>query len=43
MKLLTTYEAKNAFPRVLKLSRREVVIVTNPAAGPYTVRRQICE
>ena len=29
MKLLTTYEAKNAFPRVLKLSRREVVIVTN--------------
>lgn len=29
MKLLTTYEAKNAFPKVLKLSRREVVIVTN--------------
>ncbi len=29
MKLLTTYEAKNAFPKVLKLSRREVVIITN--------------
>lgn len=29
MKLLTTYEAKNAFPKVLKLARREVVIVTN--------------
>ncbi len=29
MKLLTTYEAKNSFPKVLKLSRREVVIVTN--------------
>jgi prevent-host-death family protein len=26
---LTTYEAKNDFPRVLKLSRRDVVIVTN--------------
>ena len=29
MKLLTTYEAKNAFPQVLKLARREVVIATN--------------
>lgn len=29
MKILTTYEAKNAFPRVLKLARRDVVIVTN--------------
>jgi prevent-host-death family protein len=29
MKILTTYEAKNAFPKVLKLSRRDVVIVTN--------------
>jgi len=29
VKLLTTYEAKNAFPKVLKLARREVVIVTN--------------
>ena len=29
MKILTTYEAKNAFPKVLKLARREVVIVTN--------------
>lgn len=29
MKMLTTFEAKNAFPRVLKLSRRDVVIVTN--------------
>src|SRR5262249_42320510 len=29
MKILTTFEAKNAFPRVLKLSRRDVVIVTN--------------
>ena len=29
MKILTTYEAKNAFPRVLKLSRKDVVIVTN--------------
>ena len=29
MKILTTYEAKNAFPAVLKLSRRDVVIVTN--------------
>ena len=27
--MLTTFEAKNAFPRVLKLSRRDVVIVTN--------------
>ncbi len=29
MKILTTYEAKNAFPKVLKLSRNDVVIVTN--------------
>lgn len=29
MKILTTFEAKNAFPRALKLSRRDVVIVTN--------------
>lgn len=29
MKILTTYEAKNAFPKTLKLARREVVIVTN--------------
>lgn len=29
MKILTTYEAKNAFPKVLKLARRDVVIVTN--------------
>ena len=29
MKILTTYEAKNAFPKVLKLSRRDIVIVTN--------------
>jgi antitoxin (DNA-binding transcriptional repressor) of toxin-antitoxin stability system len=29
VKLLTTYEAKNSFPKVLKLARREVVIVTN--------------
>jgi hypothetical protein len=31
--MLSTFEAKNAFPRVLKLSRRDVVIVTNEAAG----------
>ena len=29
MKILTTYEAINAFPRVLKLSQKDVVIVTN--------------
>jgi prevent-host-death family protein len=29
MKILTTYEAKNAFPKVLKLSQKDVVIVTN--------------
>ena len=29
MKILTTFEAKNAFPKVLKMSRRDVVIVTN--------------
>ena len=29
MKILTTYEAKNAFPKVLKLARTDVVIVTN--------------
>jgi antitoxin (DNA-binding transcriptional repressor) of toxin-antitoxin stability system len=29
MKILTIYQAKNAFPKVLKLSRRDVVIVTN--------------
>jgi prevent-host-death family protein len=29
MKILTTYEAKNSFPKVLKLSQRDVVIVTN--------------
>ncbi len=29
MKIVTTYEAKNTFPRILKLSRKEVVIVTN--------------
>lgn len=29
MRILTTFEAKNAFPKVLKLSRRDVVIVTN--------------
>ncbi|MFZ0890546.1 MAG: type II toxin-antitoxin system prevent-host-death family antitoxin [Candidatus Binataceae bacterium] len=29
MKILSTYEAKNAFPKVLKLSRKDVVIVTN--------------
>ena len=29
MKILTTYEAKNALPEVLKLARRDVVIVTN--------------
>ncbi len=29
MKILTTYEATNAFPRALKLSQKDVVIVTN--------------
>jgi len=29
MKILTTYEAKNAFPKVLKLSQKDIVIVTN--------------
>ena len=29
MKILTTYQAKNAFPKVLKLSQKDVVIVTN--------------
>jgi prevent-host-death family protein len=29
MKILSIYQAKNAFPKVLKLSRRDVVIVTN--------------
>ncbi len=29
MKILTTYETKNAFPKVLKLARKDVVIVTN--------------
>lgn len=29
MKILTTFEAKNAFPKVLKMSRKDVVIVTN--------------
>ena len=29
MKILTTYQAKNAFPKVLKLSLKDVVIVTN--------------
>lgn len=29
MKVLTTYEAKNSFPGVLKLSRRDAVIVTS--------------
>ena len=29
MKILTTFEAKNAFPKVLKLARKDVVIVTN--------------
>jgi len=29
MRMLSTFEAKNAFPKVLKLSRRDVVIVTN--------------
>jgi len=29
MKILTTYEAKNAFPKVLKLCQKDVVIVTN--------------
>lgn len=29
MKILTTYEAKNGFPRVLRLARKDVVIVTN--------------
>ncbi len=29
MKIVTTYEAKNTFPRILKLSRKDVVIVTN--------------
>jgi prevent-host-death family protein len=29
VKILTTYEAKNAFPKVLKLSQTDVVIVTN--------------
>ena len=29
MKILTTYEAKNAFPQVLKLAKKDVVIVTN--------------
>ena len=29
MKILTSYEAKNAFPQVLKLSQKDVVIVTN--------------
>ena len=29
MKILSTYEAKNSFPKVLKLSRKDVVIVTN--------------
>ena len=28
MKILTTYEAKNAFPNVLKLSQQDAVIVT---------------
>jgi prevent-host-death family protein len=29
MKILNTFEAKNAFPKVLKLARKDVVIVTN--------------
>ena len=29
MKILTTYQAKNAFPKVLKLSLKDVVILTN--------------
>ena len=29
MKILSTFEAKNAFPKVLKLARKDVVIVTN--------------
>lgn len=29
MKILTTYEAKNGFPQVLKLAKKDVVIVTN--------------
>jgi prevent-host-death family protein len=29
MKILSTYQAKNAFPKVLKLARKDVVIVTN--------------
>jgi prevent-host-death family protein len=29
VKILTTYETKNAFPKVLKLSQKDVVIVTN--------------
>ena len=29
MKILTTYESNNAFPQVLKLSQKDVVIVTN--------------
>lgn len=29
MKILTTYEGINAFPRALKLSQKDVVIVTN--------------
>jgi prevent-host-death family protein len=29
MKIVTTFEAKNAFPKILKLSQRDVVIVTN--------------
>ncbi|HEY1266076.1 MAG TPA: hypothetical protein VGH16_02390 [Candidatus Binatia bacterium] len=29
MKILTTYEVKKAFPKVLKLSQKDVVIVTN--------------
>jgi prevent-host-death family protein len=29
MKILTTYEAKNDFPRVLKLAQKDIVIVTN--------------
>jgi antitoxin (DNA-binding transcriptional repressor) of toxin-antitoxin stability system len=27
--MLTTFEAKNTFPRVLRLSQRDIVIVTN--------------
>ena len=39
MKILTTYEAKNAFPKVLKLSQKDVVIVTNRGKPVAAIHR----